>query len=62
MLLPPIFILVAIAASNAQQMAFWLTDPDAKIFFQQHPSSSPNKDNDVEMLSFISMTVQDIKP
>jgi glucosylceramidase len=31
--------------SNAQQIEFWLTDPDAKIHFQQQPSISPNTDN-----------------
>jgi glucosylceramidase len=45
MLLPLTFIITAIVAANAQQMEFWLTDPDAKILFQQQPSISPNSNN-----------------
>ncbi|CAF4693632.1 unnamed protein product, partial [Rotaria magnacalcarata] len=28
-------------------MEFWLTDPDAKILFQQQPFISPNSDNHI---------------
>jgi glucosylceramidase len=45
MLLSLIVILIANIVSNAQQMDFWLTDPDAKVLFQQQPSISPNSDN-----------------
>ena len=45
MLLPFVLILVTTVVSNAQQMAFWLTDPDANITFQQQPSIPPNTDN-----------------
>jgi glucosylceramidase len=44
MLLPLIFLLLTNAVSNAQQMEFWLTDPDAKVLFQQQPSISSNSD------------------
>ena len=44
-----VFLIISVinVVSNAQQMEFWLTDPDAKVFFQQQPSISPNSDNDV---------------
>jgi glucosylceramidase len=45
MLLSLIVILITNIVSNAQQMDFWLTDPDAKVLFQQQPSISPNSDN-----------------
>jgi glucosylceramidase len=45
MLLPLVFILITNAVSNAQQLEFWLTDPDANVLFQQQPSISPNTDN-----------------
>ncbi|CAF2095677.1 unnamed protein product [Rotaria magnacalcarata] len=46
-LLSLVFIFIANAVSNAQQMEFWLTDPDAKILFQQQPFISPNSDNHI---------------
>jgi len=45
MLLPLVFILITNAVLNAQQLEFWLTDPDANVLFQQQPSISPNTDN-----------------
>jgi glucosylceramidase len=48
MLLLFILILVTTVVSNAQQMVFWLTDPDANITFQQQPSIPPNTDNYVD--------------
>ena len=48
MLLPFVLILATTVVSNAQQMAFWLTDPDANITFQQQPSIPPNTDNYVD--------------
>jgi glucosylceramidase len=45
MLLPFVFILITNAVSNAQQLEFWLTDPDANVLFQQQPSIPPNTDN-----------------
>jgi glucosylceramidase len=48
MLLPFLLILATTVVSNAQQMAFWLTDPDANITFQQQPSIPPNTDNYVD--------------
>jgi glucosylceramidase len=45
MLLTFVLILITTVVSNAQQMAFWLTDPDANITFQQQPSIPPNTDN-----------------
>ena len=50
MLLVFVVLFIVTVASNAQQMAFWLTDPDANITFQQQPSIPPNTDysiNDV---------------
>ncbi|CAF3556426.1 unnamed protein product [Rotaria sp. Silwood1] len=47
MLLSLIFILLINAILNAQQIEFWLTDPDAKILFQQQPFISPNSDNQI---------------
>lgn len=44
MLLPLIFLLFTNVVSNAQKMKFWLTDPDAKVLFQQQPSISSNSD------------------
>ena len=44
-----VFLIISVinVVSNAQQMEFWLTDSDAKVYFQQQPSISPNSDNDV---------------
>ncbi len=49
MLLPLVFILITnvVLVVNAQQLEFWLTDPDANILFQQQPSISPNTDHHV---------------
>ncbi|CAF3378251.1 unnamed protein product [Rotaria sp. Silwood1] len=47
MLLSLIFILLINAILNAQQIEFWLTDPDAKILFQQQSFISPNSDNQI---------------
>ncbi|CAF1386051.1 unnamed protein product [Rotaria sp. Silwood1] len=47
MLVSLIFILLINAILNAQQIEFWLTDPDAKILFQQQPFISPNSDNQI---------------
>ena len=47
MLLPITLILITNIISNAQQLEFWLTDPDGKILFQQQPSISPNTDNHI---------------
>ncbi|CAF3044357.1 unnamed protein product [Rotaria sp. Silwood2] len=47
MLLALIFVLITNAISNAQQIEFWLTDPDAKILFQQQPFISPNSNNQI---------------
>jgi glucosylceramidase len=47
MLLPLVFILITNAVLNAQQLEFWLTDPDANVLFQQQPSISPNTDKHV---------------
>ncbi|CAF0823589.1 unnamed protein product [Rotaria sordida] len=47
MLLPLIFIFFINTVSNAQQIEFWLTDPDANILFQQQPFISPNNDNQI---------------
>ncbi|CAF1139467.1 unnamed protein product [Adineta steineri] len=35
-------ILIISIFSNTEQLEFWLTDPDAKVFFQQQPSILPN--------------------
>jgi glucosylceramidase len=45
MLLPLVFILITNAVSNAQQLEFWLTDPDANVLFQQQPPISPSTNN-----------------
>ncbi len=45
MLLFSLFLFIFNVISNAQQIEFWLTDPDAKIHFQQQPSISPNTAN-----------------
>jgi len=45
MLLLSLFLFTFNVISNAQQMEFWLTDPDGKIHFQQQPSISPNTAN-----------------
>jgi len=45
MLLFSLFLFIFNVISNAQQMEFWLTDPDGKIHFQQQPSISPNTAN-----------------
>ncbi|CAF1054854.1 unnamed protein product [Rotaria sp. Silwood1] len=47
MLVSLIFILLINAILNAQQIEFWLTDPDAKILFQQQSFISPNSDNQI---------------
>ena len=50
-----VLLLITIAVSNAQQMDFWLTDPDANILFQQRPSIQPNTynyfDNDIIIIN-----------
>lgn len=48
MLVSFVLILVTTVVSNAQQIVFWLTDPDANITFQQQPSIPPNADNHVD--------------
>ncbi|UJR31035.1 hypothetical protein I4U23_018545 [Adineta vaga] len=40
-----LIIIIIDTFCNAQQLEFWLTDPDARILFQQQPSISPNNDN-----------------
>ena len=52
------FILVITVVSNAQQMQFWLTDPDANITFEEQPSIPPNTDTYVgNLLISINDTV-----
>lgn len=51
MLIPFFFVVFVGVFVNGQQLDFWLTDPDAQIYFQQQKSISPNTndrlDNDV---------------
>ena len=55
MLLPFALILLANVVINAQQLEFWLTDPDGKVYFQQRSTISPNTDthatNDVIVIN-----------